>query len=492
MIMRLIVLMMVLVFSGQLLAGHGDLIAQLVASKSTVDSHAIMVETSIKERRPLTGSELEQINEAATQRILLRDQAYAFFSKSFYLVDKRLKKNFTLTDEELKEMMLSLSVAVTLFDTTLYTYYKFHDNPKLRRLLNEKDSSYRREGNTFEKSIEGIFSIKNSKYLQRAINIYDKFYVARRFTFDQVSEANSDLDQKTAHEIIQASYLYNSFKNRKATGVVHSYSTILATRIKISFQAKVDFFNYIANSILYNGSRFFGNVVGGFQKRRGILYRDPKFLSRVTSALKPLDILLEKTPFRLTDNFIPGFWGHAAIYIGTKEDLEELGIWNNELVQQYSKEISKGKFIVEALRDKVQMNTLDHFSDIDDFGLLRMRVELTNAQKSAHILRALSHVGKKYDFSFDVETGDTIVCSELHYRTFVDIKFNTTPYLGRSTISVDQVAEQGKTGMPFEPIIMYINGKEVSPETVQPTFDAVLEPLQFEEIMPVQFDNNVA
>ncbi len=157
-----------------------------------------------------------------------------------------------------------------------------------------------------------------------------------------------------------------------------------------------------------------------------------------------------------------------------------MGIWENELVQKYSKEISKGKFIVEALRDKVQMNTLDHFSDIDDFALIRTRVEFTNAELAEHILRALSHVGKKYDFSFDVETGDTIVCSELHYRTFIDINFNTTPYIGRSTISVDQVAEQGKTAMPFEPVMMYINGKEVASDSIQQTYDSVLEPLLYD------------
>ena len=28
------------------------------------------------------------------------------------------------------------------------------------------------------------------------------------------------------------------------------------------------------------------------------------------------DILLEKTPFRLTDKLIPGYWGHAAVWIG--------------------------------------------------------------------------------------------------------------------------------------------------------------------------------
>lgn len=467
--LRYFVLFTILLFSAGLWAGHDDLISRLIDSKKIVDEHAQVVNLSLLSGRPLTGAELASINVAAQERLILRDEAYGYFSRQFYLVQKRVKKGTTVTEEELEALILSLSVAVTLFDTTLYTFYKFHDNPKMRRLLNEKDSAYRREGNTFEKSIQGIFSFKNSRYLQRAIKIYDRFYIEKKVMYN-------DPDLQRAHFIIQNSYLYNNFRERKIGGVAHDIGLIIASRIKISAKSKIDFLNHVGNSVIYFGSKLFGNIVGGFQKRRGMLYKEAEFLDNVESKWKPMDVLLEKTPFRLTDNFIPGFWGHAAIYIGTREDLEEMGIWDHELVQSYAKEISKGRYIVEALRDKVQMNTLEHFSDIDDFALLRLRAPLTKEQTAEHILRALSHVGKKYDFSFDVETGDTIVCSELHYRTYIDVKFNTTPYIGRSTISVDQVAEQGKVGMPFEPVILYINGIEVKSD-IQKTFDALLAPL---------------
>lgn len=467
--LRFLILISTLLFSTGLWADYDDLILRLIESKQKVDEQAQIVNDSLRTGRPLTGAELTSINEEAHERLILRDEAYGYFSQQFYLVQKRVKKNTTITEEELEALILSLSVAVTLFDTTLYTYYKFHDNPKMRRLLNEKDSAYRREGNTFEKSIQGIFSLKNSRYLQRAIKIYDRFYVERKVLYE-------DPGLQQAHFIIQNSYLYQNFRSRNFGGAVHDVGRIISSRIKISAKAKVDFLNYIGNSVIYFGSKFFGTIVGSFQKRRGILYKDADFLDNVDRQWKPMDVLLEKTPFRLTDNFIPGFWGHAAIYIGTREDLEELGIWNHTLVQTYAKEISKGRYIVEALRDKVQLNTLEHFSDIDAFALLRLRKPLNKSQTALHILRALSHVGKKYDFSFDVETGDTIVCSELHYRTFIEVKFNTTPYIGRSTISVDQVAEQGKLDMPFEPVILYINGIEVKSE-IQNTFDALLAPL---------------
>ena len=244
----LTLLLGLLFFSSAVFAYHDDIISELVASKKTVDKHAVMVSEAMIKGRPLKGSELAQINESASERLILRNQAYEFFSKSFYLVEGRIKKDFTLSDEELKELMLGLSVAVTLFDTTLYTYYKFHDNPKIRRLLNEKDSAYRREGNTFEQSVKGIFSLTNSIYLQRAIKIYTLFYVERRILID-------DPELEHAHKIIQASFLYNNFKNRKTSGTIHDYFRIIGTRIKINAQAKSDFFNYIANSILYNGSR---------------------------------------------------------------------------------------------------------------------------------------------------------------------------------------------------------------------------------------------
>ena len=39
-----------------------------------------------------------------------------------------------------------------------------------------------------------------------------------------------------------------------------------------------------------------------------------------------LDILFEKTPFRLTDKLIPDHCGHVAIWTGTQADLIELNI----------------------------------------------------------------------------------------------------------------------------------------------------------------------
>ena len=221
-------------------------------------------------------------------------------------------------------------------------------------------------------------------------------------------------------------------------------------------------------------SRGFGNTAGQFQSRRGKLFNKHEFIDLVRSYSKPLDIILEKTPFRLTDKFIPGYWGHAAIYIGNQVQLMEMGIWDHPVVVKFHEEIKLGRTIVEALRSGVEINSFKRFSDIDDFVLLRQRKKWDEAEVKEHILRALNQIGKTYDFGFDVETPDSIVCSELHYTVFRNLTFNTTKILGRYTINVDQVSQQGLSAREFAPHILYIDGQRIT-NKVQESYDAIFD-----------------
>lgn len=169
--------------------------------------------------------------------------------------------------------------------------------------------------------------------------------------------------------------------------------------------------------------------------------------ANIKAQMKPLDILLEKTPFRLTDKFIPGFYGHVAIWAGTEEDLKVLGIWNDPMVKPYQEAIRSGHFIIEALRPGVQINTLDHFLNIDDLLVLRDQT-LTDDQRREFLIRAFAQIGKDYDFNFDVETDKKIVCSEIVYVVFHNIDWPAEKALGRYTISPDNVAvwRKGRRG----------------------------------------------
>lgn len=176
--------------------------------------------------------------------------------------------------------------------------------------------------------------------------------------------------------------------------------------------------------------------------------------------MKPLDILMEKTPFRLTDKLIPGHYGHVAIWLGTEQQLKDLRVWD-QIPAKIQNKVRSGHYIVEALRPGVEINTLEHFLNIDDMLVIRdTRSDVTDEYRRKAILQAVAQIGKAYDFNFDVLTHETIVCSEIAYVVFADIKWPLENTLNRYTISPDNVAQMavGQNRI-FEPVILYYNGK---------------------------------
>lgn len=219
-------------------------------------------------------------------------------------------------------------------------------------------------------------------------------------------------------------------------------------------------------------SQIFGNSAGTVQTRDGKLKhlaQDPASMNALKSKLRPLDILLEKTPMRLTDKFIPGFYGHVAIWLGTPQELDKyhvqylgksIPLLDHPDVLPHLEKFSQGQLIVEALRlPGVTVNTLEHFMDIDDLVVLEAP-PMSEDKKAEHLLKAIQQIGKAYDFNFDVETDREIVCSELAYVVYTDITWPTSVSMGRFTINPDQVAWKAVDSC-FNPVLMYHDGKQV-------------------------------
>ncbi len=111
--------------------------------------------------------------------------------------------------------------------------------------------------------------------------------------------------------------------------------------------------------------------------------------------------------------------------------------------------------VIEALRDGqtisahdggVTLHRFAHFLYVDDFAAIRLRQDEMSAEQyhqnlARFLALSLLQYGKPYDFKFDVNTLDAIVCSELIYQSFVDVDFSTGKSLGSYTISPDQVAQ---------------------------------------------------
>ncbi len=258
----------------------------------------------------------------------------------------------------------------------------------------------------------------------------------------------------------------------------------LKNRFQLFLKKNGDKVFVTGNHTTHTLSKVFGNSIGIVQTRKGKLWDLPVQEYKILQKeMKPLDILLEKTPFRLTDKFIPGHYGHVAIWVGTESELKDLEIWD-QLPHYYTlakihyayqgpsfqESIRKGKNIIEALRPGVEINSLRKFLNIDDLAVLRpkdcspensaTRSCLTRKNKQNYLLEVFKQIGKDYDFNFDVNTEKKIVCSELAYRTFFNIDFSTSKSIGKHSINPDQVAFNADDNIdPFYPVILYFDGR---------------------------------
>jgi hypothetical protein len=143
-------------------------------------------------------------------------------------------------------------------------------------------------------------------------------------------------------------------------------------------------------------------------------------IEEMRAQLEPGDIILERRNWFLSNAFLPGFWPHAALYVGTEDDLKGLGIATKPDVvnrlEEYRSPAHDGesKVVIESISEGVSFSSLSEATRADYIAVLRPR--LSKEEKAKAIWKAFSHQGKPYDFEFDFDTQDKLVCTELVYR----------------------------------------------------------------------------
>jgi len=164
--------------------------------------------------------------------------------------------------------------------------------------------------------------------------------------------------------------------------------------------------------------------------------------------LQPGDIILERRNWYLSNAFLPGFWPHTALYVGTEEQLEELekglvsdlkklperkpgAAWNAYM----EKEDGQDRVILEAISDGVVFASAEHSLHADYVAVLRPRLLLAS-EKADAIRRAFELYGRPYDFNFDFNTSSKLVCSELVYHAYEGLlDFQMEEVLGKKVIT---------------------------------------------------------
>ena len=348
---------------------------------------------------------------------------------------------------------LATAAAVTLYDNYLSLLMIMKDR-RLRRLVNHPDLGYGIEEDEFRELVERLNSKSNRRRLRELLDAWEH-------APEGLSEDAAD-ELEPIRRTIESSVSYRYAREE-------THEEPLPTRARIRRVHFLDRLEQLADDALGTLSEAFGNGIGLVETRKGKLWEQEDVRRKVLDTLQPLDLLLEKTPFRLTDYFIPGHFGHVAIWMGTEAALEALGVWKQPGMQGdpfrgYRQDVAEGRSVLEALRSGVELNTLRQFLNVDDLAVLRPKT-LAPDQAVPSLLRGFQQVGKEYDFNFDVETTATIVCSELPYHVYPGIDWHTEAQLGRFTISPDDVALQAVgEEAALELILFYHDGQQVEPD----------------------------
>jgi uncharacterized protein YycO len=228
------------------------------------------------------------------------------------------------------------------------------------------------------------------------------------------------------------------------------FNQLPETNVFINLKNRVFRNNDRIHSCLYNsaytGSYVVGNTIGLFsQPTNRKLNAD-----LLRSVLQPFDIVLMKSPHHLTDQFIPGYFGHVGIWFG------------NDLAAKLKgkvpvKDSIKGKAMVEVLRSGVKISTLRDFADGEIFLVIRPR-KLSNDLKYNILSNTRKQLGKDYDFNFDIESPEAITCTELVFLAYDFVDWKTRYTWSRVTISPDDLVSTAMSDALFEFPVFIENG----------------------------------
>ena len=210
-------------------------------------------------------------------------------------------------------------------------------------------------------------------------------------------------------------------------------------------------------------------------------YLGNKEFERIRSLLNPGDILIKRNDRQVSNFGISGFWTHSAIYLGSQEDLNRffdgLPMLNGQLATEYISEnyheafmkISLQKqMIIEAVGEGVIISPLEHIAKVDYFA--GFRANLPKEEIFLSILTAFSYYGAPYDFLFDFDSDDALVCSELIYKSFSEtpdkkgLNFIGSSFEGKFFFYPNDIARQYcleyESEKPALNLVIFYDGEE--------------------------------
>ena len=360
----------------------------------------------------------------------------------------------------LRCFLAAFGAALVLYAKSLRIIAFAEHVPMLRAKINEADIKYDMEAGFFDDVLIGYSRLCNYRSMLQA----DAFWRAhRREAHALASEAGGDwawLLDLISHQrpAVRTRLLHVLWQRLR-----HDRRTFFKTILSPFRQAR-----HGLESLL--SDRLADTQITG-QPTRAITTATLKDLR---PHLQPGDVLLVRDDSRLTSALLPGFWTHAAMFLGGRSELETLGLNLHPHVVRHWREIPENSgdlgLVIEAVAPRVQITPLEKCLRADH--LMVLRPVLSSDDLASAVGEAVGQLGKPYDFEFDFNSTSRIVCTELVYRSYHNrgnMSFSLIKRLGRFTLTGDDIVAQFLDGVgksvktaagPFEPVALLLKRRD--------------------------------
>ena len=364
----------------------------------------------------------------------------------FELIDSLRRAEQPGEEHDPAAFLVAYAAAVLLVDAARFLREHFHEHAGVRHKLDEPDEQFGIPARMYDTVQKSLTSPRHAWHLYHAIHFFD----------DHESEIRALAGDPALAPALAV-----------ADRLGHRVRVSLATYAKARLRVRG---RRLARHI---GRGVFGRAVYGLQKVVSSMMADQyvrpghhpglpdEIRSALAARLAPGDVLIVRKEYALTNYFLPGHWPHAALYLGTAQQLEAIGLTQHEQARSrwsLLKDITDGepRRVLEAMKDGVRVRGVGSPMASDSIVVVRPRI--SRDEIAAALARGLSHEGKPYDFDFDFSRADRLVCTEVVYRTYDrigGIELELIRRAGRSTLSAGDLLRVALAGEHFQPVAVY-------------------------------------
>lgn len=384
----------------------------------------------------------------AVRQMLL---AYRNYRLTLYEIIHRCRQYPAIGDpsHQLQVFMLGFAAGLTLYSKSLKLIQSYEREPLVRQKLNEPEEKFGLGPGFFEEVLAAYSSPRNYWLLLRG----SAFWRSHRRAAKELGLLETD----------QGKWLADLIR-RQRKAIPARLFQVLSQRARYDLRLFWDTTLNPFRRTTYALKTVFGTTFAG--ARVTLHYRPaltPEIQREFRQKLRPGDILLVRADEKLTAALLPGFWSHAAIYLGSRAELEQAGLRDHSILQQLEnlpQQVLASGLVIEAIAPRLAINPLSRslFGD----HVLALRPNLPSQSIVAALQEAFLHLGKPYDFEFDFNVTTRIVCTELVYRAFHKkggIEFALVKRLGRFTLTGNDIVHYaldnlGNGQAPFDPVAL--------------------------------------